>query len=724
MKRTILLLLTVVVFCLNSYAYVQRDSRSVQVCDSVSGQETDSVSYSPGVDEKTLQGIEVVASNVSHMGNVDKITITSDMLDGTKDAGRLLGKIQGLHYDPVSKAISYLGSGNVKILVDSIAKDESYIKRLRPQRFDYVSITHNPAGEYRDYEIVINLHTRPDYKGYDGNVGGNISILPSQNMGKGHNITSSSAFGDATLTYNKLTVSGNINHSYSYFGQNEQIAEEYPLNGIIWESLPGSDSDPTYRSRSNHVNSEVTFDYELNKNHKLSLLWCLNYGKPKSETANSFRRTYSNGNTELSDYSSISNSKGLANRFNLYYKGSFKRWNLNIMGGYVNLSDKNYNTTAWNPGSAIEDNRRSALQRYYGTASLSTIAPNGRFGFSVYELFSYADFNQYRIPADTRLSNSSEITNNLSASASYMACQVLTFGGNLGIDILQNSNNDLRKTFVSPRFTIWGALAAHRNLFIRTSYQTFSIPLEMSQEQDYGQFVDMLKWRGGNPSLKPSQRHFFDITFTMFNMLSIRGSYSKNHNAIYDIATTGYGTLPSGEEGYYARYTYDNGDSDGLGIVVMFQRQFLKHFSLNMNAAVNFLKVKYKDICKKKVFPSGNFYLGYTGLKGNLNAFLSYSLVSHSGQFTPQRTADGTMDSFYAGIRYEIPKTDIEIGADYLLPLHIVGGDMNIHYISDPIISSSYSNQNRLYDNTIKFSVVWRFRGGKNTKKLQHEKPF
>ena len=85
---------------------------------------------------------------IKRNGNEDVITITKTMLEGVKNTGELLGKLQGIFYDPVSGEILFHGSPNILVLIDGVEKKETLIKRLKPERFDKITVTSFPSGMY------------------------------------------------------------------------------------------------------------------------------------------------------------------------------------------------------------------------------------------------------------------------------------------------------------------------------------------------------------------------------------------------------------------------------------------------------------------------------------------------------------------------------------------------------------------------------------------------
>ena len=161
----------------------------------------------------TLPELTVRSRTVTHMGNTDMYLVTKEMRDGAHVAGDLLGKIPGIFYNPLDQSMSYLGSPNIKVLVDSLERDEQYIKRLNPDRFVRISVTNYPAGKYAGYDAVVNLTTKKAYVGYDGTVLAEMNLSPGNNNGRGNHLSIMRDILEVTYTRDKwnFAFSGTFN---------------------------------------------------------------------------------------------------------------------------------------------------------------------------------------------------------------------------------------------------------------------------------------------------------------------------------------------------------------------------------------------------------------------------------------------------------------------------------------------------------------------------------
>ena len=271
-----------------------------------------------------LNEIVVKAETVKSHGNRDAYVVTKDMKHGLRDAGELLSRIQDLSYNPMTKEATYLGSKNIVILMDSVEKDEDYIKRLSPNRFDRIDVIHNPTGKYTGYDALINFHTRPTYQGYEFNTNAQVMMFPKNRhlddggMGSLH--------GNTGITYTRkkwnfmIDAGGSKSNTYN----SEYYSKYYPFNDRTETTLL-RDTDHPGRSNSNDFfRTNLAIDYQINDNHSLSALWrCFTRDVSSVNRQTLAIDDRQAGIIDTIDYSWHSRYDNfLANIFGLYYRAT------------------------------------------------------------------------------------------------------------------------------------------------------------------------------------------------------------------------------------------------------------------------------------------------------------------------------------------------------------------------------------------------------------------
>lgn len=128
--------------------------------DSVArGLKTDSTAAS-----RKLPTVTVEADNITHYADRDVVYITRSMRKGARNTAQILGNIPGIDCNRADNKLTYYESSNILILVNSVEKSANYVKNcttsLRQGGRDTPS-----HGGYSEYDLMINLHTKPDYEG-------------------------------------------------------------------------------------------------------------------------------------------------------------------------------------------------------------------------------------------------------------------------------------------------------------------------------------------------------------------------------------------------------------------------------------------------------------------------------------------------------------------------------------------------------------------------------
>ena len=134
------------------------------------------------------------------------------MRRGTHSIGELLGNEPHFFFQRGDNKLTHNNSGNIVLLVDSVEKDLSTLN-MHHLRYDYVEIVDHPTGRYQGYDVLINLHTKKDYEGYEGYMNDDSGILPGKPKTPFFEFTNNQV--GTTYTKNKLTLSGSV---YFYGG--------------------------------------------------------------------------------------------------------------------------------------------------------------------------------------------------------------------------------------------------------------------------------------------------------------------------------------------------------------------------------------------------------------------------------------------------------------------------------------------------------------------------
>lgn len=681
---------------------------------------SDGLRHTPDSLVKRLEEVVVEQSVVRHGSVSDIYTITKQMRAGARDAGELLARINGIGYDYITKNVTYGGSRRVKILVDSVPKDDAYIKNLRHQRFDYVSVTPRPTGAYSDYDVVINFHTRRDYEGYEGSAQEEMHFMPGGRNGPGKDFSENNTETSATYTRNKFSLAVRADYEWQRTNISQEFVREFPLNGITERSLPVDFKNPNRHNFRSSGRIYASADYRFNKQNIISVFYqfrpTVNRLSANDEIsqANSFIGAESRLFTE-----NVTKSDGSGHNMGVYYVGQMKKWELNGSVTYNTNRTDSYYTDSRSSGFSLEDNRHNVTDYWWISADATRSIFNGKWQFRLGTQTCLIDATQKRLATGEVLSRLNNLRNRDGVNVSFTPSRKFNMSVDGGVSIYRNRYNTESRTDAYPYFQFSASWKISRNVTARVYYYNSTAASSLSDLIDYGQFSDSLVWRGGNHALKNHTMNNLRFNLQLFNSIYIQGGYSRENNAVFDIVQPGYGLRPDGIEGAYAMYKPENGRSYSYSIHMYGSREFGKHISLSMEGGVIYQKASYRNLSVSAVNPiETNMAVRYLSSDKTWGGEVRYHYGSNY-TMTPQMKSREVDEYAYLALFKSFIGGKLTIVGAYTLPVHFYSGvTLNSRLTSAPLISRTYGDNLNRVNNKLIFQAQYRFWGGEKVRKI------
>lgn len=665
-----------------------------------------------------LPEVTVKAELIVRQAMEDVITITPQMRKEAHNVAELLGKLPGLHHNPLSGDISFLGGKNIILLVDSIEKDQSYIKRMGPDRFNRVNIITSPHGKYEGYDAIISLHTIPVYSGYEGLLIGEIKSATSGRNGKNNNLRDSRAVGLFSYIHKNINVDFIASWDWNRVGLSDYFSTERPLNEFKEGTIETSLRSPNKKKRNSHTYADFSLDYDFNSNHSISV---------KIKAAPSWSHDEYNYMVVRDFYKydltdtvvqkiRISDDQRWDILTGLWYRGKFRNWDLRADATYNITNYQHLYNIHRNSGLNIQDNRE--IKTYYvtGSAEASTITKNRKWAFSIYDNFVYANYKAFRLHTSLTISESEDYRNTIYASTRYYPNKLFSLGINAGFSIMNSKNSGDKATHMTPKLGIQAAWHPSKAFAMRFLYKVSSRYPALSRMQNYGLFTDSLEWQEGNPHLKPMLRHELSLNLTLLDFLTISGKYNYNYNATLDYMTAKFGEISSGEETYYNCLSQVNGISELWTANATFAKSLGKHWQVSATATIKGYRAKYKDDSSHKILPEYDWYMMYQFHQGTTQIYLSGNMENNV-VISPQTCLYNHEDHMALAIIKTFNNNQFQLIGMWMLPIHFVDGHWHGHTQSESKITRYWASNQSRSDNLISLSVVYRFGKGKNVKK-------
>lgn len=669
--------------------------------------EADTIKYSVN-----LGDVEVRASNVTHKADRDIYAVTPEMKKGIRSAGELLSRVNGVIYNPMTTDISYLGSKNVMILLDSVPKSAQYIKKLSPDRFDRIEVINYPTGQYLGYDVLINFHTRPAYQGYESNLQSSVWLSPERLCGRDRMLRMATGYADFTFTKEKWTLSAYVNEHRENEAASSSFERIYTLNDLRESSVIRPRKDPSEVGRGNNLTTNAAIDYEIDKRQSVSLQWVFtDQNMHSGEFQQLMTENLKNGTTELVDYRknrAMRNARD--HNISAFYRGRFGTWNVNASGGFCTQGSDATLTVERSNGYYLADNRRNDRHYFWGYGRIDKFIGQ-KWSVSLNGNFVATNAKQYRLGTDALLTDLDNTFGNLIAMFQFVPNRKVNLSVGAGASFYHSSDGGKDVDKVTP--TAYGILSwvPSQNFVFRANYNMYFELTDENTITDYGTFTDSLTYQMGNPLLKPSLIHHVKTNFTFFNQLTLTAGYTHESDANYNIATS---RVMDGRPVVY--YQYQNGTSDYLMFGLNYTKSF--RFGLDLSAYVqqSYIKASYGGLSESFWRPNGELSLSYRNPK-LFNAYLSYQIQRYMTA-TPQSRKWGNSEQTSLTLSRNFFGNRLSMQMSWWIPVHLIGPKTpKTRFVSPGLTSYSVDSGNYYNRNFVALTVSYRFSGGDRVKR-------
>lgn len=669
---------------------------------------------------RSLGEVTVTASNIERKGNHDLITITSSMRKGAVNTVQMLGSIQGMMLNRADNSLKYLGSDKIIILVDSVEKDVDYVKNLNHLRFDKIDVIHHPSGKYSEYDVLINLRKKEVYEGYEGNLRVDGELFTGHRNGCGHDFGYGGESGSFTYTRGRWNFFVQEHFNWRDNASSKYSEISYPLNNYRDAVITNRDGSPNQRDYARNRGPYLGVDYDINKNHSVSLTYYLG----TTSIDNYTRATMLAGSLDALGSDTLSSAvtfrdKGYRHTVGLYYRGRTGLWGYNANVIYTNNGWRTWSRNERSSGFLIEDNRRNQQNYTWGNAEVNRRTKDGKWYFALGYMNYWKEFWIKRLSTGQKISETVNRRNDLYLSTSFNPSSDWSMGLNGSVQFISNESDGVREDYVLNSFGGWLYRRFSGKVWARINYNSSYNQPFITQITDYGQFTDSLQWSGGNPALRAYTSHTVNVSIGLFNMLTLVGACYLAPDAFSQVAETREGMRPDGTYGPYVATQWQNTSYREWGVGISAYKTFGK-FRFNIFAKWTEIRAEYKDFCHHKAGPSGNFMVGYDDSRRLLSIQLYYA-VNNGYSASPQSESESKIDMVQLYVQKSFLKGRLAAFCSYIAPLHIMSGKSWTEMQSPAMHGYSYSNTQFRSDNKFTVGLIYRFSGGKSVRQYNRE---
>lgn len=508
----------------------------------------------------TLREVEVQYDNIVHRGNQDFVTITPAMRKNARNIGEVIGRLQGFHYNPISKEIKYLGESNIVYLVDSVKKDIGQIKQLGHQRFSKIEITYYPTGRYQGYDAVVNLKTKVNYQGYDFYVEEGGSLMPSGRNGRGKDF--SNWDNDVMYNYmlNSWTVGVGGDYNWRRRGTSQYSTTDFINNGVKEEGIEQGRTSPNSQSLERNGNMTLTADYRIDRRNTVSASLEYKYVNSQDNVDSHFKKWSGNGDSFT--YERLSSHEGIDMNCHflggLSYNGSSGLWSYSAVFNLLYGRAKTFSGNVRNDDFAVLDNRRQTGLSEVADIDVTrkTAGEKWKFNFNYYMVNNRNE--NYVLESGQKLYRSSQLINRASLTVNFVPNDRWFVDLAAGVQATRFSVDDGHTMEYRPRFNLELTHNFDRKNCVTLYLSSRLSGPEISDLSGYSHFTDSLIYSMANPDIRNTYFHNMNLIGKLWNRVYVRFKCGMMPRRITTIYSEGMGMRPDGIEGPYVVETLRN----------------------------------------------------------------------------------------------------------------------------------------------------------------------
>ena len=483
-------------------------------------------------DAQLLKEVTVTGSARTTKVDRDVYVISKEMKAGTSLSRELLGKLNGVFYNPLDQSLSVNGNQNILILINGIEKSQDMAKTMSPDRIDRVEIIKDPVGKYAadGYKTVINIITKKDYAGIDANAyfnsAGNFSkynLNPSPYFRNDNGV-------NINYTYNKINLyTGYWNGDWRPHLPSEN-SKQY--GDLIVATAPIDNNKWNLFMQGGATSVWAGGDYMLKPNNTLSLE--LNYNCNENKNIQNYElTTYLDGIPIGKSQSTSSNrSTNDAWKATLTYRGKWnKKSNFEANFRYQYSTPTNYS-------SFVQD----AMQNdSYNKQNENFYRLNLDYNYQFTDKFSMdvaygTIIDNYQLYQDNQTLTQNQIRNRPSLYLSYAPFQKLSMKVGSTVEFFhqtyQGENQDLSqmRTAFLPFINI--KYNPINKFSVTAKYHSWPTYPAIGQLSPFTAQMDTLTWSVGNPDLGMSNYQEASLEFNILQRFTIEPFYAFDHSNI------------------------------------------------------------------------------------------------------------------------------------------------------------------------------------------------
>ena len=669
-----------------------------------------------------LKDVVVKASAIQQKGDRTHVFITKEMRRGTVSAAQMLGNLPGFFFNMGEGELTYSNSKNIVVLEDSVEKDINYLKNIQHIRYDRIEIIDHPQGRYQGYDVLINLHRKEHYQGYEGNAAYTQNYKFNKDNGKKFTYNGMSSY--ISFVRNKWNFYANVKNNFSQNATNFYWENKFPLNEFTERTLEPASDGKMRTAYVRNTNLAGSVDYTINSKRSLSFIY--NFNLNGSNTYNSYlieQIAYSDNverrRTIGMDYRN--HHKEIAHAVGAYYRDYSYRIKWNTYINYRYLPTKNLDDNHKTSGFEMHNHFDDRMNYFRYALNGETWLLNNKVNVAAAYMLTFKNYERSDHDTDRLLNKNHYWRNLFSASTTYDFTTNPCASISGWVELVREKMGET----VYHDHPFGGSMMlfyryGNKGNWLRFNYDCNVEYPDQSSSSSYGYFTDSLTWVSGNPALKTGVVHTFRFWADFLRTFNLQCGVKYAPKAFCSIHEARYGNLANGMESYYSASCMQNTRFvDWWGSFSLTKRLW-KDFVLKIDASIDKMCSRYKDIKNHAYASSVTTSMNYYNRKWDLNCTLMYAYtrnVTLAPQYTFVRASEWPMLSIQ---KFWLDR-HLSLMAVYSGMFNLFPTSSKSHTDSPALLSYTQENTFGQQRNYLQIGFIYYFRGGKSVRQYNKQ---
>ena len=665
-------------------------------------------------DAKLLNEVTVVGQTRTTKIDRDVFVITKEQRAGTATSRELLGKLNGVQYNPYDQSLMVNGKSNILILVDGIEKEQNMAKTLPPDRIARVEVIKDPVGKYvaDGYSAVINIITKKDFSGIDITANFNPMLNFTKYYAGPSPLLQENSGLNLLYTHDKLNLYG----SYSGYWIDAKFPSEYSrqYDDLLIRTSPMDDRHPNTISQGVTNNFALGGDYLLKPENTISLE--LNYNSGINKKIKPYDLTTYLNNVAIGESQSINNSRGTydALQATLTYLGKWSEKS-RFEGNLRYRHSMPTNSSDFTQGAMYSISHNSQVENFYRLNLDYTCQFTPKFSMDVAYGILIDNFNLYQ---DNQIFTQYQVRNRPSFYLSYNPDKhwSMKLGGmvefyNQSFTTLLdpvNNPNALTKLKQSRTGLLPDASIMYKPIekfSVTAKYHSYPGYPDINSLSTFRTQIDTLTWSVGNPELKMSNEQGINLDINFLNHFTVSPFYGFSLSNIQQYLWE--------DNGQYVQSPV-NVKFNQYGVNCSFDYPITKALSWQLYMFIGHQQYTYGDLSNGRTSNMGSTSLYYNIPKWDAAAYVEVGKYIARWATLQGYNANGN-DYVMLMVQKNFFKKRLSCSFNYFLPVTL--GNF-LTYQTEYITQTQtyYSSTRGNYDllkNAISLQITFHFNSGK-----------